>query len=277
MTQTSIPIEKGTIQETMLGPLWARAKYSQLYPELLNDTKAIHLIEKLNYNFSEIQQYLGEWRGLGLMARARNFDNSLKRFIETHPESTIVNIGAGLDTTFYRVDNGKIRWYDLDLPDAIQFRKELLSEPDRCKYIPSSAFNYTWFDEIEFQPEKGIFFLLGGFIYYFKEAKISLLFNTMAERFPEGELIFDCISKLAVKIGNRRFKKAGTKEPPWHLSIGNPEKQIKNWSIKIQMVDWFTNWARLSINPTWDTKILKMIKVSERLKIAKIVHIRFLK
>ena len=119
------------IQETMLGPLWARAKYSKLYPDLLNDIKAIEIIENLDYDFSEIQKYLGEWRGLGLMARAKNFDTTLKRYIEIHPLATVVNIGAGLDTSFFRLDNGKIKWYDLDLPQAIEFRKTVLSESTR--------------------------------------------------------------------------------------------------------------------------------------------------
>jgi O-methyltransferase involved in polyketide biosynthesis len=59
------------IEETMLGPLWARAKYSQLYPELLNDLKAIEIIKNVDYDFSNIETYLGEWRGLGLLVRAK--------------------------------------------------------------------------------------------------------------------------------------------------------------------------------------------------------------
>jgi hypothetical protein len=51
-------------------------------------------------------------------------------FIEKHPEATIVNIGCGLDTTFSRIDNGKIQFYELDLPDVIALRKNLRFEHD---------------------------------------------------------------------------------------------------------------------------------------------------
>jgi O-methyltransferase involved in polyketide biosynthesis len=91
---------KRTIQETMLGPLWARTTFSKLYPELLYDQKAIEIIQTIDYDFSSIELYLELWRGLGLLARARNFDDTIKRFILEHPKSTGVNIGAGLDTTF---------------------------------------------------------------------------------------------------------------------------------------------------------------------------------
>ncbi|MFX1479013.1 MAG: class I SAM-dependent methyltransferase, partial [Promethearchaeota archaeon] len=208
MSQDDIPFE-GSIQETMLGPLWARAKYSQIYPELLDDQKAIEIIKNIKYDFSKIQEYLGEWRGLGLLARARNFDEALLQYIEKYPSVTVVNIGAGLDTTFFRVDNGKIKWYDLDLPNAIEYRKKILPESERNTYIPKSALDYSWFKNIEFEYEKGIFFIAGGFVYYFKEKEISSLIIEMAKEFPRAEMIFDATSKLANKVINKRAKKAG--------------------------------------------------------------------
>ena len=87
-----IPFE-GTVQETMLGPLWARAKYSKLYPEILDDKRSSEIITKIDYDFSKIQEYLGEWRGIGLLVRAKNFDNAVIKYIEKFPEATIVNVG----------------------------------------------------------------------------------------------------------------------------------------------------------------------------------------
>ncbi|MHA2035731.1 MAG: class I SAM-dependent methyltransferase [Promethearchaeota archaeon] len=286
MAENALPF-KGTVQETMLGPLWARATYCKLYPELLNDQKAIEIIQNVDYDFTAIQLHLEQWRGLGLLARARNFDDAIKKFIIKHPNSTIVNIGAGLDTTFYRVDNEKIRWYDLDLPDAIGFRKKFLSESVRNKFIAKSAFDFSWFDQIEFTKEDGIFFIAGGFIYYFTEADISSLFDAIAQKFSSAELIFDCISKLAMKIANKRAKKAGLYPKHyfslfscqlmdfWQLSISNPAKQVSNWSEKIQVIEWHTMWKKLKINPTWSKKTLRMIKISERFKTSKIVHLKF--
>ncbi|MHA1932046.1 MAG: class I SAM-dependent methyltransferase [Promethearchaeota archaeon] len=287
MVENSLPFE-GTVQETMLGPLWARATFSKLYPELLNDQKASEIIQKVNYDFSPIQLYLEQWRGLGLLARARNFDDAVQNYIMKHPNSTVVNIGAGLDTTFYRVDNEKIRWYDLDLPDVIEFRKKFLFESERNKFIANSAFDLSWFDQIEYTKEDGIFFIVGGFVYYFTEADISSLFDAIARKFSLGELIFDCISKIAMKVANKRAKKAGLYPKHyfslfhsqlmdfWQFSVGNPTKQVSNWSEKIQIIDWFTMWKKLPINPDWSKKTLRMIKISERLKTAKIVHIKFI-
>jgi O-methyltransferase involved in polyketide biosynthesis len=276
MTPNEIPFE-GTVQETMLGPLWARATYGKLYPKLLNDTKAIEIISNINYDFSKIEEFLKEWRGLGLLVRARNFDSIVTKFIERHPKATIVNIGAGLDTTFYRVDNSFIQWYDLDLPDAIEFRKRYLNETSRNNYIQKSVFDYTWCDEIKYNPQDGIFFITGGFIYYYDKVEIIAFFKELSERFPEGEIVFDCISNLAIKVAARRARKAGIEGSPWFFGIGNPEKELSKWFGKIKVIDWFTMWSQIPINPNWKSKTIKMIKIAERFKTAKIVHAKFLK
>ncbi|MFX1329520.1 MAG: class I SAM-dependent methyltransferase [Promethearchaeota archaeon] len=275
MSETALPII-GNVQETMLGPLWARAKYSQKYPEILDDKKSSEIIKKISYDFTKLKDYLGEWRGIGLLVRAKNFDDAVIKYIEKFPKATVINIGAGLDTTFYRVDNGSIKWYDLDLPDAIEFRRKCLPESNRSSYISKSALDYSWFDDIEFTPEKGIFIIAGGFIYYFQESQISALFDALAKKFPGGELIFDCVSNLAIKVAHKRAKKVGAEIPFWHIGIGKPIKKISKWSEKLKVITWYTMYARIKLNPKWDKKILKMIKIAEHFKTAKIVQVKFL-
>jgi len=276
MTQDDILFE-GTIQETMLGPLWARATYSKLYPEILDDRKSSEIINEIDYDFTKIQQYLGEWRSIGLLVRARNIDNAVIKYIEKFPEATIVNVGAGLDTTFFRVDNGSIKWYDLDLPDAIEFRKRYIPESNRCSFISKSAFDYSWFEDVEFSLNKGIFIIAAGFVYYFKESEISTFFNALAHRFLNGEIIFDCVSSLAIKIAHKRANKTGAKTPFWHIGIGNPRKIIPKWSDKLKVIDWYTMYARTKLNPKWDKNTLKMFKMAERFKTGKIVQLKFVK
>jgi len=264
------------IQETMLGPLWARAKYSKLYPEFLDDPKAREIIAKIDYDFSEIENHLGEWRGLGLLARAKNFDNAFKRFIKDFPEATLINIGAGLDTTFSRVDNSKIKCYNLDLPEAAQYRKKLIPDTDRNKTLAKSAFDYDWFNEIEFEIGKGIFFIAGGFVYYFTKEKIKDLLISMANYFMGGYMIFDATSKLANKIINRRAKKAGEDDIRFHFGVGNPERTFSQWSSKIELKEWYTMWSKIEIDSEWHEKTIKAIKRSEKVKAAKIIHLKFI-
>jgi O-methyltransferase involved in polyketide biosynthesis len=50
-----------------------------------------------------------------------------------------------------------------------------------------SVFDFTWFDKIKFEPEKGILFISTGVFYYFKESNVKELFCAMSERFPIGK------------------------------------------------------------------------------------------
>ncbi|MFX1255196.1 MAG: class I SAM-dependent methyltransferase [Promethearchaeota archaeon] len=273
---------QASIQSTMIGPLWARATFSQLYPDLLYDQQAAELIKQViakhpeaTKEFAQLQEFLDEFMGLNFLIRARIFDDALRKFIKIYPTTSVVNIGCGLDTTFSRVDNDQIQWYNLDVPDAIAYRKQLIPESSRSKSIPKSVFNHSWFDDVEFNSEKRIFFFAGGLFQYFREKEVSTLFRAMAERFPGGELIFDAPSRLGNRIINRRFKKLGVKGINFDFALGNPVKQISKWSDRIQVIDWFTLFAKIPRNPKWKLKTRLYMNISDRFKLGKYAQLRF--
>ncbi|MFX0077220.1 MAG: class I SAM-dependent methyltransferase [Candidatus Hermodarchaeota archaeon] len=267
-------LDSDSIEETMLGPLWARATYSKLYPEILNDQEAIKIIDNVDYDFTELANFLKEWRSLGLLVRAKGFDEAIKNYIEKNPNTTVVNIGCGLDTTFSRVDNGTIKWVNIDLPSAINLRNQYITESPRSMNISKSAFDYSWMNEIEFSSEDGIIFFAGGFVYYFEKEEIRKLVSSMAEKFPGGEMVFDGISKMALKIMNRRARKAGSSIRVY-FSLGDPTNEFSMWSENIELIDWYTMWTRTPINPNWSEKTLKMLNIAKRLKTGKIIHLKF--
>ena len=127
-----------TVEETMYMPLWGRANISKIYPEYFHDPKAEEILKALDYDFSNVERFyakkgITEYYTLTFSTRGKNFDDALLNYMENHPKTTVVNLGAGLDTTFTRVDNGKILFYNLDLPDAIDIRIKYIPESDRQK------------------------------------------------------------------------------------------------------------------------------------------------
>ena len=91
-------------QATMLIPLWGRAKYCVKNPDILDDIEAKQIIQNCDFDFSGIEKSFGELSGLCYVVRARKIDEAIRRYISRHPRATVVNIGAGLDTTFSRVE-----------------------------------------------------------------------------------------------------------------------------------------------------------------------------
>jgi O-methyltransferase involved in polyketide biosynthesis len=143
-------IELKNIEETSLLPLWSRAKVSRECSKLFNDTKAIELVEKIDYDFSILEENFSQnlFMALFMAARAKQFDDKIRSYIAKHPRASVINLGAGLDTTFYRVDNGLIQWYDFDLPNVIAIREQLLPPTDRMTYISKSIFDSSWCNDI---------------------------------------------------------------------------------------------------------------------------------
>ena len=48
-------IEKNTVQETLILPLYSRKLCTELYPNLYQDETAVHLIDQIDYDFSEAE------------------------------------------------------------------------------------------------------------------------------------------------------------------------------------------------------------------------------
>ena len=52
-------IEKNTVQETLVLPLYSRKLCSELYPNLYQDETAVRLIDQIDYDFSEAEKIGG--------------------------------------------------------------------------------------------------------------------------------------------------------------------------------------------------------------------------
>ena len=151
-----------------------------------------------------------------------------KEYLNDHPCAALVNLGCGLDQTAENCDNGKCLIYNLDLPDVIAVRNELLPGSDRIKNIAADLNDFSWFDRINAQ--NGVCFLAAGVFYYFKTGDIKKLFLAMAKRFPGGKLIFDSANKCAVKIMLKTWvKEAGITSIADYFSVESIERDIIPW------------------------------------------------
>jgi O-methyltransferase involved in polyketide biosynthesis len=262
------------VQKTLILPLWGRAVFSKLYPEILDDREAVGIINSLDYDFSEIEKAFGEYGGLSYVVRGRKMDHTVRHFISEHPGATVVNIGAGLDTTFSRVDNGAIHWYDIDISEVIAIRKKIIPEGDRNRCIAKSVFDYSWFDDIRFHEEDGILLIAGGVFYYFTEAKVRELFVAMAKKFPAGELYFDGETKTALKVSNRMVRKSGNTGAMMYFYINNP-KIFTSWSplLHVKSVEPF--FKNIKRDRRWKLSTEMNMTLCDLFRMVSFYHLKF--
>ncbi len=224
------------VAETLLLPLYYRATESQRPDRLIADDKAAELMRRLDYDFSRFARLQQE--RLATLVRIRVFDRCTQAFLARHPDGSVINLGCGLDTRFYRIDNGAAEWYDLDLPQVIALRRDLLGEPSRCHLIAASAFDLDWMKCVSAEPGRAVLISTEGVLPYFDEKDVRRLILSLMQRFPGAELIFDALGPILVRIHNLEF--AMTKVEArlkWGLHHG---RELEKWQPGIQVLhEWF--------------------------------------
>jgi O-methyltransferase involved in polyketide biosynthesis len=194
MTETVVP-QLGTVQETLLITLYGRAVETRDPDGLLDDPAAVRMVEAIDYDFSRFD---GKPSLLGACLRTLLFDHWVRRFLADHPDGTVVEVGTGLNTRFDRVDNGRVHWIDLDLPDAIALRRRFFgADEERRSMVAASVLDTGWLDEVAKLPEPW-FFAVEAVLPYLAEDQVRRLVGELARRFPGSWLATDIASTAMV-------------------------------------------------------------------------------
>lgn len=221
------------VPETLLLPLYNRAVESQRPNPIIQDPRAVELVQRLDYDFARF--------GPGHLShpiRARMMDDILRAFLARHPDAVVINLGAGLDTAFERVDNGQVRWYEVDLPESIALRRQFFAESERHRFVTESALAPGWLDLVE--PGTPLMVLAAGLLMYFTEEQVRWLITTLAERFPGAELQFDTIPRWfsAQSLAGKARMPGGSfvlPPMPWGINI-NEVPRLATWHPAIRSI-----------------------------------------
>jgi O-methyltransferase involved in polyketide biosynthesis len=217
----------------MLWTLHNRASEAQRPDACLHDEHAIRIYRSIEYDF---HKSFGRPDG-SHAARSRVFDDIVGPWLAAHPGGTVVELACGLETQFERIDDGKVQWRCVDVPEAIAVRRRFLSESDRCRYVAKSALDLSWMDEV---PQTGRTFITAqGLFMYFHPHEVETLVRAMVARFPGVELMFDAIppwfSRKTVR-GWYKTKHYRVPPMPWGIARSEVEPLLRAWSDRITSV-----------------------------------------
>jgi len=231
-------IEKNTVQETLVIPLFGRLVCSERFPELFYDPQAERICGSLDYDFAEKRKKMESAAGLfgALEVAQRQYDLrcEVEDYLKDHPRAAVVNLGCGLDDTFSKVDNGQCRGYNIDLPDVIRVRGDLLPAGERETDLACDLNDLSWMDSID--ASEGAVFFAAGIFYYFRTADVKRLFKAMAERFPEAVLVFDSCNSRGAKLMRKTWlKEAGITDVDAFFSLED-ESELTSWSDRFASV-----------------------------------------
>ena len=225
-------IEKNTIQETLVIPLFGRLVCSERFPELFSDPEAKRICDSLDYDFDgkrkKMESAAGLFGALEVAQRQYDLRCEVEAYLKKRPKAAVVNLGCGLDDTFSKVDNGLCRGCNIDLSDVIAVRNELLPAGEREENIACDLNDFTWMDRID--ASDGAVFFAAGVFYYFKTEDVKKLFAAMAKRFPGSVLAFDSCNRRGAKMMRSTWlKEAGITDVAAYFSLDDPDV-LRSWN-----------------------------------------------
>ena len=272
-------IEKNTVQETLIIPLYSRKLCSELYPNLYRDEMAVHLIDQIDYDFSQVEK-----KSHGLMQRFGSLEVAMRQndlawevhnYLADHPDAAVVNLGCGLDSTGRACDNGSCKIYNLDFPDVISVRNQLLPAGDREENIPCNLNDTGWFSKID--ASGGAIFFASGVFYYFLTEQVRTLVQAMADSFPSSVLVFDAANRTAVKmIAKTWLRSAKIQDVGAYFAVSDAKSELSPWDSRLQVT---SRGYMLGYNDLRDPSVSGLFRflarTGDRIMKMQIVRLRF--
>jgi O-methyltransferase involved in polyketide biosynthesis len=205
----------GTVQQTLFIPLAGRARETRKKRPVLRDPKAAEIVESVDFDTAK---YGRDWGGAVTVLRTAIFDWWVRAFLAEHPAGTVVEIGTGLNTRFERVDNGRVHWIDLDLPDTIELRRKFFADSGRRRMVAASVLDDDWLPAVADSPGP-YFFAADGVLAYLSQAPEVLA--RIAARFPGALIAIDTYSQRMLERQHQMAAKKGM-EARWAWSCDDP-------------------------------------------------------
>ena len=209
------------VPETLLYTLYMRLREARNPSGRIKDKRYQALIDRIEYDFSEMEKIPDE-NVRGVAFRSNTIDEITRGFVERNPGGIVVSLGSGLDFRHERVDNGSMQWYDIELPEVIELRKQLFAETDRLHFIATSVLDFSWISRIPVR--KQVLFVAEGLFVYLDPDQVKRVFIGISKSFPDSEMVLDVSNPLYLQI----------------IKIGSPNQFLsKMYALwKWGMTDW---------------------------------------
>ena len=230
-------ITLGDVQTTALIPVAVKAKETMRKNARIKDEVAVEIIKTLGIDTKPFDKFMSHE---GVVARTIMLDRMVNDFVQKNPTAVIVNIGAGLDNRFSRVDNGKIFWFDFDLPDTIELRKKVFEEKERVAMISENCLQDDWCQSVKDEMKKRgegtkVLFLAEGLFMYFTLEQIATVLSILKTNFPGGILIAEQNNPLMVK--NQKYHDTVKNTKAVFMSGTNNAQEVADLCEGVRLIE----------------------------------------
>ena len=189
-------------QESLFLTLGGRALDSRLPRPFLGDTMADEILTTVGYDIAKFPALTTKLldpktKVFDIAVRAKRLDELVRRFVVHHPDGVVLDLGAGLDGRMFRVDPPPtVGWYDVDFPEVIALRRQVLPQPINAHSIGADLTDRDWLDDVP--TDRPAVIVADGLVVFLTQDDFVSLLNRLTSHFPRGELAFNLYTTYAV-------------------------------------------------------------------------------
>jgi len=229
------------VADTLYIPLTARINISKRFPDFFYDEKALELEKELPDD--SIERNSGEYFYMASVCRYKVTDDMIRKFIKSHDRCNIINLGAGLETAYYRIKPAKALFYEMDLPEVIDIRRRCLGEKDNDIFIAGDLFDISWADTIDRTLPSMV--VVSGVFQYFEKEQVKQIIGRITEAFENVEIVFDAMSSKAINYANKYVRRTGNRSAAMHFFTDDPRELARECNVEfVEALPFFTEARR---------------------------------
>ena len=171
--------------------------------------------------------------------RAKTIDGSVDLFISNNPKCTVVNLACGFDTRFWRIQNNDCRYVEIDLPEVVALKREILKDELGYELIGCSILDTSWIDQVTVYGNSGFLLLAEGLFYYLPRQDVTGILKAIAQRFDRSQLILDMAHEKFTKgLWKRILQLEGT---AWGIDVSfvsgiNDPRDIESYASGLKVI-----------------------------------------
>ena len=203
------------VEDTLFIPLTARITVSKNFPEYFFDQKALEMEDLIKDK--KIDENSTQYSIIANVARSYNLDRMTEEFIDKHGKCNIVNLGVGLETSYYRIDGKNALFFEVDLHEVIELREKYFEPGLIEKFIKGDLFKLDWYNELD--TTLSTLLIVAGVFQYFHEKDVAEFIENVKDIFENAEMIFDAANRFGNICYNFYVKRTGNRSARMYFYI----------------------------------------------------------
>lgn len=252
------------VPETLFITLRVRAIETQHPNGAIKDPYAVEILNQIEFSESD-KNKVSKGSQTGTIARTIILDNVITEFLSKNPQGIIVNLGCGLDARCKRLPRQASQWFDIDVADSIELRKQFFEETPTYHMIAKSMFDYSWMNSIS--KDHPVLIFAEGVMMYFEEKEIQTLFSKIARTFLSAEIAFDILGEFMAR-NHKMHPDVKKYNAPFKWGIDNAQS-IEGWKPGFKLLKTYYYMDYLKKRWPLFFRLMPFIRKS-----MKVIHLR---